>query len=320
MVYYCIRCGYNTIHKNYMRVHFNMDKICPMDIFIFLTKEEQYEISILPIHEKNYDRQSVLKILKMGPLSVGDYFKFMEREIKYQNYLKDEEEDKTKVKKKEKKVHQCLMCSHTFYDKSGLNRHQSYQRCKISKLENKFKVEEDSKIENLQISEEIKLDQEYIQTYQSKFDISHMNDEIRVLNIFKKGRCFYPLFFWFYENSRNWNVFMENEKIDWVILYDQSNVLEKKLKMMNFDIFLDDLIKKINTNIHLFLDWLKKNISMKVIFEMFKQLKAEEEEMLGDPIIKEEFIVQVKKRIVENRDKIKGLIHKSIHDYQIYFV
>ncbi len=316
MVYYCIRCGYSTIHKNYMKVHFNMDKICPMDIFIFLTREEQYELSILPIHEENYDRQNILKILKMGPRNVVEYFKYKERDFKYQNYLKEEEEEKANMKKKkEKKVHQCLMCEKTFYDKSGLNRHQSYQRCRITKLENKLKVEED-----LQVVEEVKVDQEFIQTYQSKFDISHMCDEVRVLNIFKKGKCFYLLFYWFYENSKNWNIFMENEKVDWVILYDQSNVLEKKLKMVNFDIFLDDLIKKININIHFFLDKLKKKISMKVIFEMFKQLKMEEEEMNADPISKEEFVLLIKKRIVENRDHIKGLLHDSIHDYQIYFV
>lgn len=340
MVYYCIRCGYGTIHKNYMKVHYNSEKICPMDIFIFLTKDEQYELSIIPYKEKKYKRDMIIENLKMGPMSIEEYLKNMEREYKYQMYIKEEE------KKKIKKIHQCLRCGNTFYDKSGLNRHQYYQRCKALYLEEKFKdikkkedeeqlsssfIEEDIfpldtdtmclsgiHLEESREEDEYNDELEKVNTYQVRFDISHMTDKKRIEKIFSKSHCFYPLFEWFYENPRNWNVYIENEKIEWVIIYDQSNLLDKKLRIMNFDIFLEELMDKIHVNIHLFMEKLKRDISMKKMFEMFKLLKEEEDEFHTNIIAKQEFIQKIKNNMIQNRQKLISLFHKSVQDYQIY--
>lgn len=319
MVYYCIRCGYDTKHKNYMKVHFNHIQLCPMDVFLFLTKEEQYELSLIPYKKDKYERKDIIKILSMGPMNTNDYLKIMQREIKYQKYSKEEEGKKEEKKKKE---YQCTSCGNLFFDKSGLNRHIMYQRCKILKL---YKGEEIENETNMtyqlgDVNKKIEETKEEVvaNTYQVKFDISHMNDLVRILNIFKKGNCYPSIFEWFYENSRNWSVFMENEMIDWVIIFDQSNLLDKKLRLMNFDLFLDELIKKININIQLYMDKLKKDLSMKVILEMYNQLKREKDEIDTNIVVKAELVKKIKNKIVENRDKVIHIFHNSMIDYRIY--
>lgn len=327
MVYYCIRCGYGTTHKNYMRVHYNTEKLCPMDIFIFLSRDEQYELSIIPYKEKTYKREKILDNLKMGPMSMEEYLKNMERDLKYQIYKKEEEEEKKSKEKKVKKTHQCLRCGKTFYDKSGLNRHHFYQRCKIFQLEEKFKDVKKKEVEEEMEEEEIEENREEdeyndgiekVNTYQVRFDISHMKDKKRIEKIFSNSDCLFSIFEWFYENPRNWNVYIENEKIDWVIIYDQSNLLDKKLRIMNFDKFFKELIDKVHVNIQLFMERLKIDISMKTMFEMFKLLKEEEDELNKNIVAKQEFIFKIKNKMIHNRDKIIHLFHKSLQDYQIY--
>ncbi len=313
MVYYCIRCGYGTNHKNYMKVHFNREKLCKMDIFIFLTKEEQYELSILPYKEEKYDRENIIKILMMGPTSMSDYFHYKERENKIESYVKEEEEKK----EKKKKVHKCTKCSNTFYDKSGLNRHTLYNRCKMLKLDDKYK--ETEKDEEMIEYEDIMENEDMVNTYQVRFDTSHMMDKETITEMSKTGKCYETMVEWFYENPRNWNVYMENDKIDWVIIYDQSSLFDKKLRLMDFEVFLVELLKKIHINIHLFMEQLKKTIPMKTILEIYNKLKIEQDELENDIIKKNEFIQKIKMKIIENRDYVMKIFRRSIQNYQIYY-
>ncbi len=312
MVYYCIRCGYETRHKNYMKVHYNRDKLCKMDVFIFLRREDQYELSILPCKVENYDRNNLIKILLMGPMSVSDYFNYMERENKIKLYVKEEEEED----EKKKKIQKCSVCSHIFYDKSGLNRHILYNRCKIIKLDEKYKKKNEEKFIE---TEDMNVYEDLICTYQTRFDTSHMTDKDKIIEMSKTGKCYETMVEWFYENPRNWNVFIENEKIDWVILYDQSSLFEKKLRLMEFDVFLVELLKKIHSNIYFYVEQLKKDVSMKTILEIYNKLKIEEEEYETDIIKKNELIQKIKKKMIEKKDKVMKFFRSSVQNYQIYY-
>jgi hypothetical protein len=58
---------------------------------------------------------------------------------------------------------------------------------------------------------------------------------------------------------------------------------------------------------------------MKSILEIYNKLKVEEEELENDIIKKDEFVHKIKKKIIDNREKVMKIFKRSIKNYKIYY-
>ncbi len=301
MVFICIRCKYQTDHKNYIENHLNKKNKCNMNYFLLLNIDDQIKLSSIsfynnPEHIKIYN-EYINILLKKGFDNILDF------EQKYQNLINDKYE-KIESLREEKNIKKtfkiCLHCGFFFENRSNLTRHSKNNRCFMKKIKdnilltisnNDLIFNNNISYDDINIFENLQKGYVYFIRYKLKYDkiennlfyIDFLNDNnIIIIENYKFKKVNRIIIFEKWLNQTMIEIENLFSKIhllfEWNVLKntyqnikdEYNNYINQTIDSQNNNILLNDWSKTIYENNNLlFINYIKKNKNLFDDFEIY---------------------------------------------------
>ncbi len=232
MVYFCIKCYYQTDHVNYMKNHLNKKNKCKMSYLLLLSNENILKLSSISLYNNSSHINSYIEYINYcfenGIESINDFKDLYQKSINIKYDFLEKKRINEKIKKK---YHFCYDCGFYFDNKSNVIRHQKLNRCFINNL-----LDDNHKTENISI-------------FNYLYDLSNINNIKLIFDELDKG----------YINFIKFK--LENQDIKCNLFYIE------KLEENYLIILLNNTFKRVN-RIEYFENWLKNTIEdFEKIFE-----------------------------------------------------